>query len=490
MLALFVALVLTVLWVPRASAEPRSGGFDATAAQTYVSDYTSRHGLPGAAYVVVQDGEPVATGAAGDVSASTPLALGSVSKSFTAFAALQLVDEGSVGLDDPITTYLPDFSLQGTDSGAITVRMLLSHTSGVPNPTLVTPTGSLAGDVAEISGLTAASPPGEDYLYSNFNYRTLARLVEVVTGQDFDAYLSEHVFAPLGMEDTTSVITAGDLPGLRDGHVTAYGLAIPAPPLRTTIGGSGGVISTAEDLGAWLGMQQRGGVAADGERLLPAELVELSHTPQRNAGSYGLGWQHTSTADPARVGHDGSLLTYSAREDLVPSNDTAVAVLLDSYTPTFSHPFELSTGLIEISEGRTPEVGAPVATIIDLVALVLTVFVAASGVLGVRHSARWAARRADLPRWWRLLRLAPHLFAPVAVGILFLGLTMGPGNPATPVTTFTLWPAAMVLLLTGAVVGLALIIARLQTGRRLRAGRRLPSAPSSKLPTPGRPTNS
>lgn len=455
---------------PRAAADATGSGYDTAAAHQFVADYASTNGLKGAAYVVVEDGIPVTTGATGDVSPTTPMSVGSVAKSFTAFAVLQLVDAGKVDLDAPVTRYLPDFTVKGADPSAITVRMMLSHTSGLPNPLVIPTTGTLDGDVAEIANLDVASAPGTTYLYSNMNYRTLALLVQKVSGEEFDAYLRDHIFRPLGMNDTTSVLTASDRPGLDAGSVSAYGLLLRLPELKAFVGGAGGVISTAQDMGAWLAMQQRGGVAADGTRLLSEKLVDASHEKQPNAGSYALGWQHTSTADPARIGHDGELTKYSARQDLVPSDGYATAVLLDTFTPTISHPFEISTGLIDIGEGRSPEVGLPTSTIIDVVVGAFTLLVTALGARGVARSGRWAEKRARHPWWRRVLRLLPQAVMPAVALALFVGLTTGSGNPATPLDVFALWPAAMVLVLVWAVVGVVLIAARVVAFRKVRSG--------------------
>lgn len=459
--ALASVLGIVVLTTAPATAAPVTpDAYDDDRAQSFLEDYVGRHGLPGAAYAVVQDGELVAQGATGGLSADTPMSVGSLAKSFTAFAVLQLVDDEQVDLDAPVTRYLDDFSVGGADADDITVRRLLSHTSGLPNPLLVPSTGSLAEDVAHIADLDVGSAPGTTYAYSNLNYRTLARLVEVVSEQDFDAYLEDRIFEPLGMTDTRSVIAVSDTEGLDDGHVTAYGFALPLPELRGDVGGAGGVISTANDVARWLEMQQLGGVTPDGTRLLSERLVAESHTVQPKAKTYGFGWQHTTTASPARIGHDGSLTRYSSRMDLVPSSGYGVAVLLDSYTPTIQHPFSISTGLIEISEGRAPEVGFPVATLVDLVVGAVTVLVAGLGVRGVLRSRRWADRRRNQPTWRFALRLVPQLVMPVLAGVLFVGLTVGEGNAATPLDAFGLWPAATTLVLVSGVVGLALVAAR------------------------------
>lgn len=446
------------------AAAPRddSGNADSGVPAEFVSDYAARHGLPGAAYVMVKDGEVITSGATGDVTAHTPMSIGSVSKSFTAFAVLQLVDRRDVDLDAPITDYLPDFSIRGADPSSITVRMLLSHTSGLPNPVITEPTGSLRADVADIADLDVSAKPGTIYGYSNLNYRTLARLVEVESGQGFDTYLHDEVFAPLGMDDTMSVISVDGQVGLDSGHVTAYGTALPLPELATDIGGSGGVISTAEDMGAWLALQQRGGKTADGTRLLSRKLVDESHAKQPNAGTYALGWQHTSTADPARVGHDGALTRYSTREDLVPSSGYAVAVLLDSYTPTYDHPFAISTGLIDIADGANPGLGSPIATITDLVLGAITALVLVLGVRGLRRSRSWAHRRAEYPWWRRILRLLPQAIMPAMTIGLYVGLTLGRGNPATPLDVLGLWPALMIGIAAAGIVGLVVIVAQVR----------------------------
>ncbi len=466
---LVVALVALPLVASPATAAVPTEAYDEDQAQSYVEDYTGRHGLPGASYVVVRDGELVTEGAAGGVEADTPMSVGSLAKSFTAFAVLQLVDSQEVDLDAPITRYLPDFAVGGADAEDITVRRLMSHTSGLPNPLVLPSSGELAGDVAQIADLEVDSAPGTTYGYSNLNFRTLARLVEVVSGEEFDAYLATHVFEPLGMTDTRSVISVSDTSGLDAGHVTAYGAAIPLPELRGDIGGAGGVISTAHDMGRWLAMQQRGGLAADGTRLLSEALVTESHTVQPNAKTYGLGWQRTSTADPARIGHDGSLTRYSSRMDLVPSSGFGVAVLLDSYTPTIQHPFSISTGLIEISEGRAPAVGFPVATVIDLALGAIALLVAGLGVRGVIRAPRWVARRDDFTTWRFALRQLPQLVMPALAGVLFIGLTLGAQNAATPLDAYGLWPAATTVVLVAGVVGLVLLSAR--TASRLRRPR-------------------
>ena len=172
---------------------------------------------------------------------------------------------------------------------------------------------------------------------------------------------------------------------------------------------------------------------------------------------------------PARVGHDGSLTRYSARAELVPSSGYGVVVLLNSYTPITKHPFEISAGVIDLTEGKSPDAGAPVATIVDAVLGLVTIVVIGLGVRGVVRSRVWVARRDRWPGWRFGLRLLPQLLMPAIALGAFVVLPQLSGPSATAVDAFGLWPAAMVLLMVSAVVGLALTGVR--TARRLRAQR-------------------
>lgn len=462
--ALLLALGVVGLLLPTAPAEAEQP-VDRQQMQRFLDSYVQRHGLSGAQVAVVKDGKPVyeaASGDRGEVTSRTPMAIASVSKVITAFAVLQLVDRGRIDLDDRVVDELPEFAVDDPRGSAITVRQLLSHTSGLPNPTLVPPANSLRQRVSKLHTIPLSSAPGTAYEYSNLGYHVAARLVEVISGEPFQQYLDRHVFDPLGMRDTYSVVTKSDTTGMSDGHVTAYGAALPLREMAGMNAGSGGVVSTAHDLALWLAMVQRGGVATDGTRLLSEKLIKESFRRQPAAGSTGLGWQHTSTAQPARIGKDGSLTRYSARIDLVPGSGYAVAVLLNSYTPTFKHPFEISTGVIDIAEGRAATPGPPTATIIDLVLALITVVVAALAVRGAVRHGPWVERRRSFPIWRIALRLLPQLIIPAAAVGVFLVMPAIKNNSATPLDAFGLWPAAMILFLTAAVAGLLLTALRIR----------------------------
>lgn len=460
MLAALLALTPTI----RASAN----GLDPV--DDFVTDYAALNGLPGAAVAVVKDGEIVHETATGEgITPDKPMMLGSIGKMFTAFAVLQLVDDGRIDLDDPVVNHLPNFTMDDPRADRISVRQLLSHTSGIPNPTIVPEAQTAAQRTTQLGALSLSTDPGTTYSYSNLGYQLAAHLVEEVSGQEYVDYLTEHIFEPAGMDDTWGVLTTGDEPGQRDGHVTAYGTAIPMQEMEALIAGNGSVISTAHDTGLWLGMLQRDGVAEDGTRLLSEELITEAQQPQPSSPHYGLGWEHTQTSDPARVCHSGTMTRYSARVDLVPSSGYGVAVLANSFTTIQDHPFEISTGVIDITEGDTPENGAPVPTIVDDVLGLITLGTLALGVRGVMRSGRWVERRRGRALWRFVLRQLPHAIAPALAVIVFAVVPTLQGNAATPVDVFGMWPAPMVLLLATGLTGAGLIVSR--TIHRVRGSR-------------------
>lgn len=159
----------------------------------------------------------------------------------------------------------------------------------------------------------------------------LARLVEVVSGQAFDAYLQQNVFAPLAMRDTlsapTSAIPAQPTQLLAQGHVMAYGVALRLPELSGFLGGSGGLASTAADLAQYLVAQGNQGVQSD-RRVLSAFGTELMQTlPAGVAGSYAMGWTTSVVQGTAAVEHNGVLSTFYADAVLLPASGYGFVLL-------------------------------------------------------------------------------------------------------------------------------------------------------------------
>src|SRR5690606_6543047 len=139
----------------------------------YVEHYLKRNGLPGASIAIAKDGEVIHVQGYGHDSEGSRLTehslirLGSLSKSLTAFAVLQLVDEGAIGLDDPVVRHLPLLTMADPRFRAVTIRQMPSHTSGIPSPMIVPRADTLEEGVERLQPWKLQSNPGEKPAYSN-----------------------------------------------------------------------------------------------------------------------------------------------------------------------------------------------------------------------------------------------------------------------------------------------------------------------------------
>ncbi len=298
-------------------------------------------GVPGMSYAVVTDGEITAVGAHGvvrgggdeEVTADTPFLTGSISKSFTALAVMQLVEAGEIDLETDVGRYLD--VLSGRPAGAVTIRQLLSHTSGFS--TLQGNSGAaasressegrdvLARRVERVAEVAPARGPDERWEYSNVNYQVLGRLVEVVSGEEFQAYVGTHVLEPVGMDH--SFVADGEIhPAMATGHRPWFGTKRPMTAQATDRGTApqGGIVASAGDLARYLQMMMNGQddvLSAEGKARMMRPAGPVSP-------SYGLGWFVDS--GNATVWHSGASPGFDSLATMVPSQEKAVVVLLNA----------------------------------------------------------------------------------------------------------------------------------------------------------------
>ncbi len=454
---LLIAMISIVLLAPVLIFPPTTQAateIDKEAIDQYIDRYLKRNGLPGASIVIVKDGEIIQAKGYGHDSEGSPInehslmRLGSLSKSFTAFAVLQLIDEGAIQLDDPVVRYLPELTMGDPRFQEVTIRQLLSHTSEIPSPIIVPRADTLEEGVERLQQWKLQSNPGEKHSYSNANYWILAWLVQNVSGMEFAAYMDAKVFTRLGMVDSLAPVISTDvIPGLPKGHITAYGTAIPILEMEEMFAGAGGVVTTAADMGKWLSMHTNGGVSATGERLLSETLLDESYAPQPGSDHYGLGWSLSSLhVKPQRISHSGALLSYQSQQDIVPSSGFAVAVMLNSFTTTFEHAYEISTGIIQLTEGQQAAVKTPVPTIIDFSIGLLTLLALGRGIRAIIRSPKWSARRQQYSALRFYLRVTPQLIPIAGIGWLMFIVPLLQDNSSTTLDVFRLWPALAILL--------------------------------------------
>ncbi|WP_143343002.1 serine hydrolase domain-containing protein, partial [Crossiella equi] len=251
-----------------------------------------------------------------------------------------------------------------------------------------------------------AADPGTRWEYYNVNAQVAARLVEVVSGQGFADHLRAHVFGPLGMADSSAVDTEDDLPPSAAGHLKLFDHAVALPEPPGFGGGSGGVLSSAHDLAAWLIAQNNGGRGANGTAVLSPELIAVSHTPSPPARDYALGWTVGRTpAGATRIAHGGDLFTATAYQALLPDSGYGIAVLANTGTAYGEAP-ALAGRLLALLENRPVPAPTSPGVLVDWVVLGLAVLVLLLAVRGVRRARRWAEARTGV--LGTALRLLPH----------------------------------------------------------------------------------
>ena len=468
--ALLAVVLLLSPAVPAAAAPAPGAEADV---EEQVEDYLDAmvaSGVPAVAVVLTRGEDVLASvgrggggeGDGGEVDARTPFRVDSLSKAFTATAVLQLVERGAVDLETPVRSYLPELRTGDPRSDDITVRQLLNQSTGLTDPTLGfdqyaadVRTPEQAVELLRRSRL--AYPPGTSWDYCNVNYWIAARLVEVVTGQEFSAYLEQQVLQPLRMHDTEQHGVPGRAVVATPTHSYAFGRAVHLGDPDYFAGGSGGVVTTAEDMGRWLRFQH--GAAPTHATVLGADMVREMHRRQSPLEhypvGYALGWWSGEPADGgvSRVSHSGTGPGSAAYAGLFPGR-VGVAVLVGASGP---RPDQVGQDMYElVTDGRITETVALPSPWRDL-SLTLAMLVGAlASVRGATRARRWAARGR---RRVRALLLAPLLLPALLIGFApFLGGHLL-GRQASwtvlwyvaPVPTAALaLTAACLLLLTGA----------------------------------------
>jgi CubicO group peptidase (beta-lactamase class C family) len=259
---------------------------------------------------------------------ATRFLIGSVTKTFTAAAILQLEEKGKLNLNDPITKYLPEYPAKTGDR--ITIHQLLSHTSGVPE---VAAAPQQLGDISKpkkpenLIALFKDRPldfePGEKYQYSNSGYVILGAIIEQVSGQSYYDYVQDHIFRPLGMKDSGYSEDYNERPGFARGYGEGRdGRLMPAPYIHPSLGHAAGALySTVEDMLKW-------DQALSSEKILSRGPLAKMFRPVKD--DYGYGWLITETFGRKDIFHGGGTPGFSAWVERWPDEKMFVAVLANT----------------------------------------------------------------------------------------------------------------------------------------------------------------
>ena len=253
----------------------------------------------------------------------TKFRLGSVTKQFTGAAILLLQERGKVQLDAPVRTYLPDAPAAWDK---VTVRNLLTHSSGIPNFTsfddyakLKTLEATTASLIARFRDKPLEFQPGEKYAYSNSGYILLTAIIEKASGQSYSTFLADNIFRPLGMADTGYDSHAAVLPRRAAGYSPSPKGVVNTDYLDMTIPqGAGALYSTSHDLLKW----QRG---LFGGKLLKPDSLKAYLTPFKD--NYALGVAVVTAGGNTTVSHGGGIEGFNTWLGYDPDRKLTVVVL-------------------------------------------------------------------------------------------------------------------------------------------------------------------
>jgi CubicO group peptidase (beta-lactamase class C family) len=283
----------------------------------YIKLRIAKEHLPGLSLAVVRNGRVVKLKGYGyadlefrvPASPETVYQIGSITKQFTAAAILLLAQENRINLEDSISKCILGTPETWKD---ITIRDLLTHTSGLPREGIPTSDKTMFADYTEeellksAMGLPLLSPPGAKYSYGNLEYDLLAIVIERVTGRPYADFLQERIFRPLGMASTRVDDRRAIVPNRARAYLwTSGNLQRCEPQVSPTMFiGSGSMISTVADLAKW-------DEALNSDALLNATSRKAMWTPAKlsdgTSTDYGFGWVISSTKGHVNVHHNGAM---------------------------------------------------------------------------------------------------------------------------------------------------------------------------------------
>jgi CubicO group peptidase (beta-lactamase class C family) len=305
---------------------------------------------PGLSVVVLKDGKPVFERAYGLANletgtVNTPLTdfrLASFTKQFTATCIMLLVHEGKLSYDDTLTKIFPGFPSYGS---AITLRMLLTHTSGLKDyedlyaaqfpgvDEKKVPQIHDAQILALMEQQTATDfPPGSQWRYSNTGYAMLAMVVETVSGKPFGEFLSQRIFQPLGMSDTLAYEKGkNEVPHRALGYTQKNGKWAEADQSPTSaVLGDGGIYSSARDLAKWDDALRQHKLLSAAEMqaaYVPVKVPRGAKTEEGEATQYGFGWYLDPYEGRKRTWHTGSTTGFRTVIERFPEEGLTIIVL-------------------------------------------------------------------------------------------------------------------------------------------------------------------
>lgn len=438
--------------------------FDAVKVDALLQSAKDKNNLSGFAVAITYQDELVFAKAYGDgLDAYSQFPIASLSKPITALAVMQLVDEGLVNLDTPIKTYLPELEINDSRAVNITVRHLLSHTSGLSDETfpemkLSIQPETLSEAMKLFENVKLKNDPGEKYNYHNPNYWILARLVEIKSGETFSDYLNRHIFKPLQMNDTMSFSNTNQFQAAKNlatGHINIFGMNVAYNEPDWFINGPSGIVSTATDLSKWLIMNMNDG-AYNGQRIITSESLKEMQTPQVNA-EYGLGWSVREGEEGKTIGHSGTLWTYQADEQMILDNGYGIVVLYNNGLNAFTNYGTITDSLVKLFTTGQSESPTVTYNYFEFMIGFLFILALGKGIYNLRNLDKWkdkSSRQYIIRSSFMLMPAVILIVIPWIITFITNGRVM------SIYRTFLMMPSIYIWLITATMINVIVIVKR------------------------------
>ena len=305
----------------------------------YIERQLQRQHIPGLSLVIIRDGDVAKMRGYGfaDLELKVPATpdtvfeIGSITKQFTAAAIMLLVEQGKIDLSDPVGKYLPQ--LPNAWKG-VTIRQLLSHTSGIPDYEEVMGYAAYRNPmtteqvVALVADKSMDFQPGTNWNYSNTGYFLLTLILEKVSGEPYASFVRQHVLDPAGMTHTRSSEPVDVIPDRASGYFFEKGHIENRDPMQpTATGGAGMLVSTVKDLTKWNAVLDRQSILS---RDSYSQIWANTSLADGSPSGYGFGWFVSPMREHRSQNHSGGTAGFSSNILRLPDDRVTVIVLTNT----------------------------------------------------------------------------------------------------------------------------------------------------------------
>lgn len=389
--------------------------------QPYLEESLPANSIPNASVIVVNPDKTIYVYNKGNnIDSDEQFIIGSMSKSFTALAIMQLVEQGLIDLDAPISDYLPKDTIPTDIATKVTVKQLLNQDSGIH--------AYYSDDIKKLY------TQGEFY-YSNANFSLAGEIVEAVSEIQYGDYVQKNIFEPLNMNNSTASVEMIDKgEGIAQGYRVFFGFPVPSKlAWNKKMIPHGYIVSTANDMGNYLQMWLNNG-EYNGKRIISQTSIDQIFekavlADQDTDGYYGMGWGMQTVDGISYTNHGGNVETYSSFMNILPEQNIAFAMLfsVDDMLVGQNISTQINMNVVKILSGEMVE---PVTSslywqphiIINFCAIVVILLC----LLPIIFLKRWK-KKASLHRrrtWIALILL--HVLVPIGIFVILFNLGYPP----------------------------------------------------------------